>query len=149
MFFAIGIAANQYYDRIVCLLKMPVAIFAIAVTITLACPLFDINRNMIYILTGIIGLYGFYTIGYKLSISKSLKVKKVFEMLGTYSYDIYLLSYFVQIPARILFYSILHLPYWLCVSIMFIGGVTVPYVLSIILRKNKILSGIFLGNFKK
>ncbi|MGN0470466.1 MAG: acyltransferase family protein [Acutalibacteraceae bacterium] len=49
VFFAIGIAANQYYDCIVRLLKMPVAIFAIAVTITLACPLFNINRNMIYI----------------------------------------------------------------------------------------------------
>ncbi len=82
--------------------------------------------------------------------SKAGFVYKVLNELGTYSYDIYLLSYFVQVPLRVIFKSIFPIPEYLLHILMFILGLVIPYLLSkFIIRKVPILNLLLFGNKKR
>ena len=77
------------------------------------------------------------------------KLYKFFDVCGIYSYDIYLLSYYIQIPMGIVLYRILEMPYVLVVISMFIGGLIMSVAVSkIVIRKSNILSIIMIGNGK-
>ncbi len=54
------------------------------------------------------------------------------EDIGQRSYSIYLMSYFIVIPIRVICYQRLNMNYWLVVALMFVGGLFVPYMISIL-----------------
>lgn len=58
-----------------------------------------------------------------------------FDKLGTHSFEIYLWSYFVQVASRIVFVNVLHMTEILAFVLIFITGLSVPYVLSVLAKK--------------
>ena len=72
-----------------------------------------------------------------LSLSNLIE-NELIEDFGKRSYGIYLMSYFIAIPIRVICYQKLGWNYWLVVGMMFLGGLLIPYGLDQILEKNKI-----------
>ena len=73
----------------------------------------------------------------------------MFTDTGNRSYDIYLLGYYVQIPARVIMNNILHVPYWPQVVLCAVLGIIVPYLLSkYIVPHLGVLRRVFLGYAK-
>ena len=71
---------------------------------------------------------------------------RLFEGIGKYSYDIYLLSWFFQTGVRVAIYQVLGVNYSIVIFIMFFAGF-LPIIISMyILSKNQLLSKIFLGH---
>lgn len=69
-----------------------------------------------------------------LSISSLIKSKLLTDM-GRKSYAIYLMSYFIAIPIRVICYQRLGLNYWLVVALMFILGLFIPYGIACLHEK--------------
>lgn len=83
-------------------------------------------------------------ISWKISKTNSA-AGKIFELLGLFSMDIYILSDMIKIPCRIVFWSHFHmytLTFWIC----FIASVVGSLILSkYFIRRSKILSKLVLG----
>lgn len=142
LFFSIGAVLGRYYDLVKNYFRLIPAIILLAVDWVIACPM--LNIPIVYGVTGIIGVYGIFSVGIDVN-KKNTKIKHALDYLGKNSYGIYLLSYFGQIPLRIVLYSKMHVPYWACVGAMFIGGMTLPVIGMWIIRKNRFLRVIALG----
>ena len=142
LFFSIGVVLGRYYDSVNNYFRLIPALILLAVDWIIACPALSIP--VVYALTGIIGFYGIFSVGVHVN-EKNTKIKHVLDYLGKNSYGIYLLSYFGQIPLRIVLYSKMHMPYWICVGAMFIGGMVLPVIGMLIIRKNRLLRVIALG----
>lgn len=74
---------------------------------------------------------------------------KIFILFGAYSMDIYLLSYYVQVPLRVAYNNFTYInfiPYGLYVAISLILGIIIPVIASKhVIRKNKKLSMLLIG----
>ncbi|MCR2049846.1 acyltransferase [Acetatifactor muris] len=103
-----------------------------------------------YIITWGFATISILTFSIKVSGNKESWIYRVLGELGYYSYDIYLVSYFVQVPIRVIFYNIISAPYWLVVGMMFVLGTIVPYYVSkYVLRKVSVCNKVMLGNWQK
>ena len=142
LFFSVGVVLGRYYDSAKKCFRLIPALILLAVDWIIACP--RLNISIAYGLTGIIGFYGIFAIGVHVN-EKKTGIKRALDYLGKNSYGIYLLSYFGQIPLRIVLYSRMHMPYWVCVGAMFIGGMFLPMIGIWIIRKNKPLRLVALG----
>lgn len=97
-------------------------------------------------ITGLLLRYFYALIGIVISIllcNTILNFKKLSSkilLFSSYTYSIYLLSKFSQIPARIITLKILDLHYVICISAMFILGIMIPILICKFVNKNKILS---------
>lgn len=69
-----------------------------------------------------------------LSVSSLIKSKLLTDM-GRKSYAIYLMSYFIAIPIRVICYQRLGLNYWVVVALMFILGLFIPYGIACLHEK--------------
>lgn len=146
VFYAIGVCTAKYYRKIKKYLKTMIVPVCIMAGLLIANP--DIWNEKMYVLTALIGIYAFYTAAYKASL-KTGCINDLLDELGTYSYDIYLLCYFVQIPIRIVCYQILGLNYWLVVFMMFGCSMVFPYIVSKrLIRGNKWLERLLVGRWK-
>jgi len=148
IYFVIGILVFKYYGFIKKLLSnTAVGIAALAGFIAMHC--LSVN---IYIITCLLASIFILWLSIKICDTKikNTAIYKILNELGTYSYDIYLISYFVQIPIRVVFYSIFPIPYWLLFAAMFTMGILIPYLVSkFILRKIPIANFLLLGNKRK
>lgn len=117
-----------------------------ALILLLLINLLDIpNMNVI---KSLLGIYFVIFLSVRL-YEKNIKPVKLLHNLGIYSMDIYILSYFVQIPIRIILYEELNIRYELCMGIMFIFGIVGSLILSkYIIRKNRMLAVLLLGGRK-
>lgn len=83
-------------------------------------------------------------ISWKISQTNSTAVK-IFEVLGLFSMDIYILSDMIKIPCRIVFWNHFHLytpTFWICFTASVVGSVILS---KFIIRRSKILSKFILG----
>lgn len=83
-------------------------------------------------------------ISWKISQTNSAAVK-IFEILGLFSMDIYILSDMIKIPCRIVFWSHFHmytLTFWVCFTASVVGSVILS---KYFIRRSKILSKLVLG----
>ena len=143
IFFALGIWLRPRYDRLLPLLRTRWAAL-IAIAIILLKPFAPFP----YALTGCAGTLLIWQLACHLA-DKNSRAAAVFTDIGNRSYDIYLLGYYVQVPARVVLDRILHVPYWPQVILCAALGVIVPYLLSrYIVPKLGILRRIFLGYAK-
>ena len=69
-----------------------------------------------------------------ISVSHLIKSELLIDM-GQRSYGIYLISYFIAIPIRVICYQKLSMNYWIVTTLMFIGGLFIPYILSVLCEK--------------
>lgn len=85
-----------------------------------------------------------------ISLMSTEKIKKPANIIGNYGMDIYMIGYYVQISIRVVFGSMLGLPYLFYSICMFIFGLVLPIPISkYIVRKIKILRILVLGDFSK
>lgn len=148
LYFLIGILLFRYYGALKKIIASPITgLAALAVFVLLHI----FNLNSYYLFTCIAASIFILCISIRLSACRHDKpVFRTLSTLGTYSYDIYLLSYFVQVPIRVLFYSIFPIPYWLLFAVMFFGGLIIPYFASKwIFRKIPLTNFLLLGNRRK
>ena len=143
-FFAVGVLLNRYYNVALPKFSMGLGLGVLVINMIVSCPLLSLRINKLYAFTGILGIYAIFSIAIKV-VRESNRIRKILDDLGSNSYAIYLLSYFGQIPMRILFYSKLQAPYWICVASMFVGGILLPMVEIRLIRKNKLFRAIALG----
>lgn len=144
IFYAIGILINKYYEKIKNIYRFKILIPISLITLILLVTIGDID----YFITCLLGTYCVLAVSYVLSF-KHNKLYNIFDRLGSYSYDIYLISYFVQIPIRVIFWTIVDLSYWIVVSLMFILGTILPLMISRkFVRNIPITNALLLGNFK-
>jgi peptidoglycan/LPS O-acetylase OafA/YrhL len=142
LFFSFGVVLGRHYDSAKNYFRLIPALILLAVDWMIACPI--LNIPVVYGVTGIIGFYGVFSVGVHIE-EKNTRIKQALDYLGKNSYGIYLLSYSGQIPLRIVLYSKMHMPYWVCVGAMFIGGMVLPVIGMWIIRKNRLLRVIALG----
>jgi len=76
--------------------------------------------------------------------------KKGLMVVGNYGMDIYMLGYYVQTAVRVVFGTILGMPFLFFTSLMFILGLLLPIPISkFIVRKVRVLRMLMLGDFSK
>ena len=144
IFFALGIVFNSIYKFKV----KKVILIDVAVISFLLLILATVDQNNWYIYTGLLGIIFSFCIGLLLKGKKSF-MNKLMNELGQYSYDIYIVSYFVMQMIMIACYKMMNMNYYLVALLTLIIGPTISYFLSKdILRKNKILNKYLLGNWK-
>lgn len=146
LFFSLGVVLGRFYDTVKNFFRIIPSLILLAVNLIIACP--TLNIPVVYAVTGIIGFYGIYTLGVNV-YANGIRLRRLLDYLGTNSYGIYLLSYFGQISLRIILYSKMHIPYWVCVCAMFIGGMIIPVIGMWFIRKNRLLRVIALGEIQK
>lgn len=118
----------------------------------------DILNQFINFMKTSIGIFAIWQIAYFIAdVSKKKQPLKIntysymsFILFGTYSMDIYLLSYYVQVPLRVVYNNFTYInfiPYSLYVIISLILGVIIPIIVSkYIVRRNKKLSMLLIGS---
>lgn len=148
IFYNAGIVLAHYYEKIKDkLFYMLPAITGMFIVFVAKCPYLDIPS--LYFWTAILGSYGILTFAIFIAKNKESKLFKLFSWTGDYSYDIYMLSYFVQVPIRVVCWRILKLPYSIDVVLMFAGGLVIPCLISqFIIRKNSLLKKVLIGDWK-
>jgi exopolysaccharide production protein ExoZ len=133
IYFAIGILFAQNYFMIAPFIKSRKKMLLSLTWITFLL-VFTGNYYILYnlALNFMIDLLGIFAclITAICICSRNNKIYAGISVLGTYSYDIYLLSYFVQIPIRVIFYLIIGIQYEICVLLMFVLGILVPIIIS-------------------
>lgn len=148
-FYAVGIFIYKYYDAFKKYILNP---YCSSAMLILFCVTHIFRLKTDYIVTCLSA--SIFILFLSQSIMKFKDKTKiiytVFNELGTYSYDIYLLSYFIQVPLRVLFKSIFPIPELLLYFLMFTLGTIIPYLASkFILRKVPIFNLLLFGNKRK
>lgn len=136
-FFVFGIYCREKFPRLIQELDTKGALGYLAAFV--AGNYFDL-----FFLPALSGIVLCLWIAWKISQENSAAVR-VFEVLGLFSMDIYILSDLIKIPFRVVFWNFLHM-YTAAFWISFIGAVTGAFILSkYFIRKSKILSRLVLG----
>ncbi len=149
VFYNLGIVCFRYYDKVKNRLKLWLAIPAIIMVFVLECPFLPIGKPE-YFVTAMLGSYAILAFAVMISRNGSGKLFDFFDFAGNYSYDIYVLSYFVQVPIRVIFWRMLGINYWVIVALMLVCGFVVPVVISkYIIRKNGVLRKLFIGDWSR
>ena len=141
VFFALGVWLRPRYDKLLPHLR--------ARWVTLLCVgliLIKPWTPLPYVVTGCAGTILIWQLACHLS-DKDSRATAAFTDLGHRSYDIYLLGYYVQTPARVIMDNILHVPYWPQVVLCALLGIAIPYLLSKFLAPRLgVLGRIFLSH---
>ena len=125
VYFMLGVACKQMYQ------KLRNLDHSIILCASLPTYYVAIRYEVPELIKGMIGIV------MVLSLSNLIE-NELIEDFGKRSYGIYLMSYFIAIPIRVICYQKLGWNYWLVVGMMFLGGLLIPYGLDQILEKNKI-----------
>lgn len=141
----LGLIFNDYYEKYVLMDKK--TIIAIGSLIALVFLNFvNVNKFILPILSlgkSILGITAFINISY---LIKNTQIGDIFNTLGTYSYDIYLFSWFFQTGSRVVFLQKLKFNYNIVVLLMITLGFAPILLSKLFLRKNKYTNAFFLGN---
>lgn len=147
-FYNLGVVCFRYYDKIKKYFKLFWAVPALLAVFVLECPYLPI-REPEYMVTALLGSYAIITFAVLISGNAKGKLFTFFDFAGNYSYDIYVLSYFVQVPIRVILWRMLGLNYWFIVVLMFVGGFVGPVIVSkYIIRKVPLFRKLFIGDWK-
>lgn len=147
-FFVLGIITNYHYLNIKKFLSKNYYILPITILTTcLLVSKMDFAIYNIYMLVlAISGIISSYII---ISFVKdNSRISKVLTILSNNAMAIYLLSYFVSIPFKLVATKIL-IPYYLMVILNIFISCTIPILINkYIIKNNKILNLLLLGNLK-
>lgn len=147
VFFFLGIAANKYNNFTKLLIKNRLTtILSLFSFIPMVYCSRYLGISIGKLFCSVMGIY--LTLVTSTKIIKYNLVANVIEEFGRYSFDIYIISWFVQIPIRVILFTILKIDYTNIMILMFILGLAIPYYVSkVVLRKYKITNTFILGNF--
>lgn len=124
VFFMLGVCARVGYERLLPLLRSPVlTLISIAI---LACkPLIGAP----YLVTGCAGIVLIWQLATLIARHPG-KIYDFWTDVGNRSLDIFLVGYYVQVPARVIMSKFLHVPYWPQVIVCAVLGMILPLLLS-------------------
>jgi|GEM_PF-3476947 len=106
-------------------------------------------QESVYLLTAFFGLCFTMECAARITGKPDSLIYKITGELGRYGYDIYILTYFVMVPARIVMYDLLQLPYALIVLLMIALCLAIPYLASkYIVRRVGLFRKLLLGDWK-
>ena len=115
---------------------MSISILSMGLTLVLANP--DL-RMSVYLVTRILGIHFTIVLSIRIAERKETFFYKLLDCCGNYSYEIYLLSYFVQTFVRVIG-SLVGVHYMLIVGIMFVFSIFIPICTSkYVIRRSKLL----------
>lgn len=137
IYFYLGLISVNYLDRY----KLKIGVNLILLIILIGVNL--LPQYPVYIFTtSIVGIV--LCVNIVEYLDKFNRVN-ILDYLGKMSYDIYLFSWFFMTGFRVIFYQVLKFNYGSTILILFISGF-LPIILSkLIIRKNRVLSKLFLG----
>lgn len=144
-YFILGFACRLKYDEIIIKLKNKQIVTIMVCSIVMLLVFLELNYS-IYIFSFVKGMLGIVAI---ISISNLIlktTAGKILDIIGAYSYDIYLLSWFGQNVPRIVLGQILGLNTGIIFISMLVGGLSVGIVSKYILRKIPLFNKYVLGN---
>lgn len=147
VFYGLGVTCHHYYDwfkgRLSGNMAAALALLSVA---ALSCPYISVNAD--YLLTGMLGTYGVFVLSRTISAYTDGRLFGFLNLAGNYSYDIYMISYFVQVPIRVVCWNILKLPYWGIVVLMLLPGFVFSYITAkYIVRKTGLLRKLIIGDW--
>lgn len=148
VYYTIGIFLNRNYEKIKPILYNKMSIIGAVICVTVLCFLVTYVKT-IYLVTCLLAIFPVLIISCQIAKNQESKTYRMLDEYGHYSYDIYLISYYVQVSIRVICFRILDMPYWGVVAMMFIFGATIPYfICKYIIRRIPVANKIMLGNWK-
>lgn len=148
IFFAIGMFIYSNYNAFKKFLSGNIIYSYISLIALGIWSCLNIHVNGIYLITALVGGLSIWNLSIYIS-KKENKLNKILNIFGDYSYDIYLLSYFIQVPIRVICFRILNLPYVIVVLMMFVGGLIIPLLCSkYMIRRTKYIKRFVVGDWK-
>lgn len=148
IFYIFGVILGRYYEYFGEKFFRPVlAVILLALVFVIKCPMLD--WSVTYLITGVMGSYALLTFSVLINRNSKSKGFQILDVIGSYSYDIYMISYFVQVPIRVVCWRILGFNYWITVACMFVFGLVVPYFVSkYIIRRVPVFRKLFIGDWR-
>ena len=145
IFYAVGVGIASEYDHV----KFVMSTYRFGIISLILFVIMLVIDGVPYAITGLLGTGLVMFLSIRISNNREKGTYKLLNDIGNFSYDIYLVSYFVQIPIRIICYKILSMPYIVVVILMFMLGGIIPYfICKYIIRKISLANKILLGNWK-
>ena len=154
-FYFAGIFFRENYDKIKFIVCRRTLGFTAMSALFLLNLLYEIaslymNSKMfdsVKIFTGVAGIISVLFISVKIcATSDKALIRRLFNIIGNYSMEIYILSTFIQPAVRILLWSLLSLNYIICVFLSWIAGIVISILLSKgIINKLNIAKKLLLG----
>ncbi len=147
VYYMIGIIMWRYYEKVHKIFRIIPAVAAIALTVILSSPF--ISQKIPYLVTALIGTYGFLGVSFYIS-EKGQKDESFLCRCGDYSYDIYILSYYIQQTIRVVFYHRMGVGYIPAFFMELLFGFTFAvYFSKYFLRKSRLLKILLIGEWPK
>ena len=144
IFYAAGLVMFRYYERVKKVYYLPVAIGTGGLVLLIACPYTAITVD--YGITAILGTYSVLVLAERISAQKESGICRALKRCGDHSYDIYILSYYVQQSIRVLCFRLLRWDYLPVFLMELLLGFAVSYLFSVyVLRKNRTLKRVLIG----
>lgn len=125
-FFILGIVISKNYENIKNYFIWQYGILTFLVLIIINVIDFEYLKN----LSAVMGIYIVMTVAILLNKKKD-RIYRFFEIIGRYSMDIYVISYFILIPIRIILYTKLSVNY----EVVVISGLTIAIFGSVTISK--------------
>lgn len=146
-YFYLGLLFKEYYEKYEkCRWKSMAVICSLLLLIMLN--FLSISGKTIYefysLATAVLGIIAFVNISFLIKNYKSIEI---FKILGRYSYDIYLFSWFFQTGFRVIFFQMMKMNYTIVTLLMLLGGLLPVLLSKLLLKRVPIFDKLLLGNF--
>ncbi|MDB8567896.1 acyltransferase family protein [Turicibacter sanguinis] len=143
-FFILGLLIRENYPNVYSFINNnKYIVFLVSLSLLLIENYFTMNffsnKLLSHFFTGITGII------MMLSLSYFIPYFRLFSLINKFSYDIYLLSWFTQNIIGYFMFKILFINYFYVVVITFLCGFLPIFISKFYIKKNKLLSFIFLG----
>lgn len=145
-YFYLGLFFREHYNKYE-VFKGKIIIVICSLAILVILNLMNVRGKTAYafysLATAILGILTFVNISF---IIKDYSGNGFFKVLGNYSYDVYLYSWFFQTGFRVVFFQIMKMNYTVVALLMLLGGL-LPILLSkLFLTRIPIFNKLLLGN---
>ncbi|MCM1135491.1 MAG: acyltransferase [Clostridium sp.] len=149
IFFAIGLVLYHYYDKWKTYIDWRAGIAALLILMICVCPYLDLSCR--YIITGLLGAYGILAVSIVISnrgIGGGSIAYNFLSKCGEYSYDIYIISYYIQQAIRVICFRMLGWNYLLVLLLRFVlGYIGSMFISKYVIRKVSIFRKVLVGKW--
>ncbi len=144
IFYVLGILLYRYYDRAKRMKYVSLAVISLGLVMLFTNPYVHVKVD--YMITALLGTYGILVIAGRIMEHKESKGYRFLNGCGTRSYDIYIISYYVQQTIRVICFRIWGWDYPVVFVMELLLGFSLSYLFSVyVLRRSRLLKRILIG----
>lgn len=147
LFYGLGMLAYRHYEKLKKLFCLCPGCLAFILLVILVRPY--LSPEYLYLPGALLGIYAILSIAFVLcqkDRDSSGRTTRFLEKCADYSYDIYIISYYIQQGLRVLLYRQIGMPYVIVLIIEFLGGFLGAVLISkYVVRKNAFLRTVIIG----